>query len=116
MALKKIPNLAIDENIKYDSLFQNNAENYYKTNPINKKDIISNTKLESNINENNLKDIKEEEKQNEEEKKEEEKKEEKPEEKKEEEKNIEKLEKQIKPIIERMSLELYKKQPENIVN
>ena len=59
MALKKIPNLAIDENIKYDSLFQNNTENYYKTNPINKKDIISNTKLESNINENNLKDIKE---------------------------------------------------------
>ena len=31
-------------------------------------------------------------------------------------KNIEQLEKQIKPIIERMSLELYKKQPENIVN
>ena len=59
MALKKIPNLAIDENIKYDSLFQNNTENYYKTNPINKKDIISNTKLESNINENNLNDIKE---------------------------------------------------------
>ena len=40
-------------------MFQNNTENYYKTNPINKKDIISNTKLESNINENNLKDIKE---------------------------------------------------------
>ena len=49
MALKKIPNLTIDENIKYDSLFQNNTENYYKTNLINKKDIISNTKLESNI-------------------------------------------------------------------
>ena len=60
ISFKNIPNLSIEENIKYNnSLLQNNIKNYDNTNPINNKDITSITKLESKINENALKEIKE---------------------------------------------------------